>query len=93
MGSNPSYSAADGARGWYAEKKDYEPGTAIPSDFTMFKAGHYTQMVWSKTKKIGAGKAIVRAGDFKGWTVIVCDYDPPGNWEGEMPFGQTLNAK
>lgn len=82
----PNYSPTDGARGWYAEKKDYEPGTVIPGDFTKFKAGHYTQLVWSKTKKIGAGKAVVQTGDFAGWTVIVCNYDPPGNWEGVAPF-------
>jgi pathogenesis-related protein 1 len=82
----PNYTPTDGARGWYAEKKDYEPGTSIPKDFSMFKAGHYTQLVWSKTKKIGAGKAVVQTGDFAGWTVIVCNYDPPGNWEGVAPF-------
>lgn len=86
MGNGPNYSPIDGARGWYAEKKDYEPGTPIPTDFSKFKAGHYTQLVWSKTKKIGAGKAVVQTGDFAGWTVIVCNYDPPGNWEGIAPF-------
>lgn len=86
MSSSRNYSPTDGARGWYAEKKDYEPGTPIPTDFSKFKAGHYTQLVWSKTKKIGAGKAVVQTGDFAGWTVIVCNYDPPGNWEGIAPF-------
>lgn len=89
----PNYTPTDGARGWYAEKKDYEPGTPIPADFTKLKAGHYTQMVWSKSKKIGAGKAVVQTGDFAGWTVIVCNYDPPGNWEGAAPFGRMINAK
>jgi len=84
--STPNYSPTDGARRWYAEKKDYEPGTPIPKDFSMFKAGHYTQMVWSKTKKIGAGKAVVQTGEFAGWTVIVCSYDPSGNWQGVAPF-------
>jgi pathogenesis-related protein 1 len=80
------FGAVDGARGWYAEKKDYVPGTPIPTDLAQFKAGHYTQLVWTKTKKIGAGKAIVQTGEFKGWTVIVCNYDPSGNWEGNVPF-------
>lgn len=80
------FGVVDGARGWYAEKKDYVPGTPIPADFSQFKAGHYTQLVWSKTKRIGAGKAIVQTGEFKGWTVIVCNYDPSGNWEGNVPF-------
>lgn len=82
------YGVVDGARGWYAEKKDYAPGTPIPTDLAEFKAGHYTQLVWAKTKRIGAGKATVQTGELKGWTVIVCNYDPSGNWEGNVPFGE-----
>jgi hypothetical protein len=38
------------------------------------------------TTEIGAGKAIIRAGERKGWLVIVCNYDPPGNITGEKPY-------
>lgn len=86
ISSAPDYTPTDGARGWYAEKKDYELGTPIPTDFSKFKSGHYTQMVWSKSKKIGAGKAVVQTGDFAGWTVIVCNYSPSGNWAEVLPF-------
>jgi hypothetical protein len=24
--------------------------------------------------------------DFPDWTFVVCDYDPPGNFEGEKPY-------
>jgi len=83
------FGVVDGAKIWYAEKKEYTPGTPIPTDFSEFKSGHYTQMVWGKSTKIGAGKAIVLTGDFKGWTVIVCNYDPSGNRGGNVPFGET----
>ena len=75
-----------GAEAWYDEIKDYKAGTAVPEDFTEFKAGHYTQMVWKKTKLIGAGSAIMQKGQFKGLVLIVCNYDPPGNFLGEKPY-------
>ena len=85
-GSSIEFSAVDGAKGWYAEKVMYEPGTPIPADNTMWKAGHYTQMVWSTTREIGVGRAVIAQGEMQGWTVIVCNYDPPGNAEGELPY-------
>lgn len=75
-----------GAQAWQSEIKDYKPGEAIPEDLTDFKAGHYTQMVWKKTTHIGAGSAIVKKGEYKGLLLIVCNYDPPGNFVGEKPY-------
>ena len=79
-------SVLKGAEAWYAEIKDFTPGTAVPEDFSKFKCGHYTQIVWKKTKEIGAGSAIVKQGEFKGLVLIVCNYDPPGNFVGEKPY-------
>lgn len=79
-------SALKGAERWYGEKEDYTAGTAIPEDFSQFKAGHYTQMVWKGSTKIGAGVAVVKEGRFKGLVVVVCNYDPPGNVIGEKPY-------
>ena len=76
-GSGGSYGAAKAATDWYKEKQAYEDGK---------HAGHYTQMVWSKSTKIGAGKAVIKEGQYKGWTVIVGDYDPRGNVGGEKPY-------
>ncbi|MEO7658939.1 MAG: SUMF1/EgtB/PvdO family nonheme iron enzyme, partial [Pyrinomonadaceae bacterium] len=44
---------------------------------------HFTQIVWSKTTKLGCGKATTPDGkiDF-----VVCDYSPPGNFRGQTPF-------
>ena len=52
---------------------------------------HYTQIVWRDTKKIGAARIIVDVLDAKKkvqtrWVVIVCNYDPPGNFEGKKPY-------
>lgn len=80
------FTAADGFRYWLEEKKNYEPDAAITEDFSLFKAGHYTQIVWRDTKRIGIGRAVLQTGELKGMTVIVANYDPPGNVTGEKPF-------
>ena len=74
------------AEAWHSEVKDYPSVEPIPSDFSTFTAGHYTQMVWRRTKRIGAGMAVVKDGRFKGMIVVVCNYDPPGNMVGEKPY-------
>ncbi len=43
--------------------------------------GHYTQLVWADTKKVGCG--VARNSRQEIW---VCDYDPPGNWVGKRPY-------
>ena len=43
--------------------------------------GHYTQVMWRTTKVVGCGVAY--CGDDM---VVVCDYDPPGNWVGQQPY-------
>ncbi len=85
-GSGGGFDVLTGARSWYEEKKSYTPGTPIPRDFRDFKAGHYTQMVWEDTTEIGAGKAVIQAGDRKGSLLVVCNYNPRGNMIGEEPF-------
>jgi hypothetical protein len=86
-GMGGGYGVHQGAESWYDEKKFYERGTPIPppEDFGAFRAGHYTQMVWKDTTTIGAGKATIQGGKLKGWLVVVCNYDPPGNISGQKP--------
>jgi hypothetical protein len=45
-------------------------------------AGHYTAMVWHSTSEVGCGTSS-RAGI----AILVCRYNPPGNWEGQVPYG------
>lgn len=85
-GVGGDFGVLTGAERWYDEIKLYEPGTPIPEDFGAFRAGHYTQMVWKDTTDIGAGKATIQLGEKKGWVVIVCNYNPPGNFAGEKPY-------
>lgn len=43
--------------------------------------GHYTQLVWRDTKRVGC--AVARGGGREVW---VCEYDPPGNYVGQRPY-------
>ncbi|MEE9351276.1 MAG: CAP domain-containing protein [Thiotrichaceae bacterium] len=46
------------------------------------QCGHYTQMVWRDSRKVGCGLAVC-ADKSQVW---VCSYDPPGNWQGKRPY-------
>ena len=59
---------------WYNEKPLFKSGV-VDSEFHAY--GHYTQLVWKNTKTIGCGKS---------GNVIVCQYQPPGNFMGQAPF-------
>ena len=62
---------------WAAEAPDYDH----VSNSCMRMCGHYTQIVWRETSKVGC--AVSRG---TGREVWVCNYDPPGNWVGEKPY-------
>jgi hypothetical protein len=47
--------------------------------------GHYTQIVWRKTKRVGCGAAECTSGSSKK-SYWVCNYDPPGNYLGQLPY-------
>lgn len=53
--------------------------------------GHYTQLVWKTTKRIGAARQIIEISDDKGrpvkkYVVVLSNYDPPGNVLGRKPY-------
>lgn len=47
--------------------------------------GHYTQMVWRDTKRVGCGVADCVQGRTRK-SYWVCNYDPPGNYINELPY-------
>ena len=58
---------------WYSERAGYDfrrPGYSPQS-------GHFTQVVWVSSRRIGCGRAVCR-----GTELWVCQYDPAGNMEG-----------
>lgn len=63
---------------WGQERKVYDwnnPG------FSM-QTGHFTQMVWKGTSKLGC--AVTNCGGSLG-KLYVCHFDGPGNYIGEFP--------
>lgn len=57
---------------------DYESNSCAPNEM----CGHYTQLVWSTTERVGC--AVTACAD--GSEIWMCDYDPPGNYVGEWPY-------
>ncbi len=66
---------------WGKEKADY--------DYTANKCksgkvcGHYTQVVWKGTRRVGCAYAVCEDSQEQIW---VCQYLPAGNWVGEKPY-------
>ncbi len=72
-GSGGMLDAASSTKMWFDEISKYDFGSG---GFSM-ETGHFTQVVWKGTTKIGCAKASCGETD-----VFVCNYDPPGNVEG-----------
>jgi uncharacterized protein YkwD len=73
--ANPSDVVAE----WASEAKDYNAAKNTCRRGAV--CGHYTQIVWRETKKVGCG--VAQSGRRQVW---VCNYDPPGNWIGQRPY-------
>ena len=55
---------------WYREVDGYN---FRRGGFSM-DTGHFTQLVWVDTRRVGCGRTTC-----KGMDIVVCNYDPPGN--------------
>jgi uncharacterized protein YkwD len=73
---------------WSDECKDYDytDNSCKPNE----QCGHYTQVIWKTTRRVGCGMVICDGaendrgvGRVELW---VCNYDPPGNWVGLRPY-------
>jgi pathogenesis-related protein 1 len=85
IGSEPA--PADVVDSWYSEIDCYTYGTFMGTDMCTTcphssGCGHYTQLVWRDTQRVGCGMAVCSGGG-EIWT---CNYDPPGNWVGQAPY-------
>jgi len=68
--------------GWAAEQVHYhyDSNTCDPGA----TCGHYTQVVWRATQKLGC--ALGRCPGLAFPSTIVCDYGPGGNVNGQKPY-------
>ena len=67
---------------WLSEKNDYVYAKIGDSKNVFSEVGHYTQMLWYNTTKIGVAYSISKSGD----VYVVARYYPSGNWDGEYPY-------
>jgi pathogenesis-related protein 1 len=90
--ANPTF--ADAARAW-ANERDYYSYGKIGDDSTCIEGemcGHYTQIIWRDTTVVGCAKSRYEVDlneneePHKGWYIIVCKYQLPGNVIGEYPY-------
>ena len=83
MGSAGYYSLTQMVDGWGAEKKYFVYGTFpnVSRTGNWADVGHYTQVIWKDTKEVGCGKST--AG---GYEILVCRYNPPGNYMTMKPY-------
>lgn len=68
---------------WIAEKRNFKPGVFPANSRTgnLEDVGHYTQVMWRSTNKVGCALARGRSDEF-----MVCRYSEGGNVIGERPF-------
>ncbi|XP_050210806.1 basic form of pathogenesis-related protein 1-like [Mercurialis annua] len=64
---------------WVDEKAFYDYNT---NSCAGGQCGHYTQVVWRKSVRLGCARVKCR----NGGTFITCNYDPPGNFVGQKPY-------
>ena len=64
---------------WYDEYQYYD----INSQSCSYICGHYTQVVWANTYKVGCAKVFCFA---RGRTYLLCNYSPSGNYYGQTPY-------
>jgi hypothetical protein len=84
------WSIADVVRAWASEAQDYD--YASNTCALGMQCGHYTQLVWRTTLRVGCAHRVCDAahspfvGQLLSWDFWVCDYEPPGNWVGQRPY-------
>lgn len=79
MGSRGAYSPFVMVASWASEKARFRPGTfpAVSRTGNWADVGHYSQMIWPTTARLGC--AIASGPRFD---VLVCRYAPAGNIDG-----------
>lgn len=86
-GTGWNWKAADAVTYWANEHLYYDlESNECAADKV---CGHFTQIVWNTTMKVGCGIAQC----YNGQMIITCNYFPPGNFVGERPFSLDLGVK
>ena len=83
LGTKGAYAPEQMVGLWIEEKANYRPGPipAVSRTGDFEDVGHYTQLMWRDTDRVGCALAAGREDE-----VLVCRYRQPGNVEGERAF-------
>lgn len=80
-GSGNDWTPSQAVAAWVSERQwyNYWSNSCAGGE----QCGHYTQIVWSSTRRVGCArvKCLGDRGVF-----MTCNYDPPGNYIGERPY-------
>lgn len=79
-GSGKEWTAREAVQSWVNEKRDYNYASNSCTPGRM--CGHYTQVVWRSSVRVGCA----RVKCFNGAIIISCNYSPPGNYIGQRPY-------
>ncbi|XP_062177937.1 pathogenesis-related protein 1-like [Alnus glutinosa] len=84
-GENIAWGSADlsgtaAVKLWVDEKANYDYNSNTCAAGKV--CGHYTQVVWRNSVRLGCAKVRCNSGG----TFIGCNYDPPGNFNGQRPY-------
>ena len=73
--------ATEVVQAWASEEQyyDYDSNSCQAGEM----CGHYTQIVWEDTERVGC--AMMECSNGSGF-IWMCNYDPAGNWQGEKPY-------
>ncbi|XP_041859648.1 peptidase inhibitor 16-like [Melanotaenia boesemani] len=78
---------AEALEKWFLENLDYSYQNNTCDEDKM--CGHYTQMVWADTHRVGCAIHHCNTMDGLDWertNFLVCNYYPAGNFENEQPY-------
>ena len=90
MGTRGYYSYEAMVGGWVSERRDFMPGVfpLVSRSGNWQNVGHYTQMVWPTTTRVGCALASNATTDY-----LVCRYSPAGNIDGRpVPYASIGTA-
>jgi hypothetical protein len=80
VSSVENFQVVQASDAWYSERSFFKNQ---PFSYNMAnQAGHYTQMIWSGTREMGAAKATCPSGA----VIVVANYFPMGNTIGQLAY-------
>ncbi|KAK9275564.1 hypothetical protein L1049_022831 [Liquidambar formosana] len=80
-GSGDDWTPAQAVTAWISERNWYSYWSNSCAEGQ--ECGHYTQIVWGSTRRLGCARVTCFGG--RG-VFMTCNYDPPGNYIGERPY-------